>query len=121
MAYIPNKFDVYGSVNSIIYQQAKILSTFINENGNGDSSQLHPMDPFEFSEYKKMLKKEGKINSTEQSLIVILNGNDILCFNEYLKWVTDNKDFKEDFPDEYKLKILADKEIDDFLVDLQKK
>jgi len=26
MAYIPKKFDVYGSVNNTIYQKAKIIS-----------------------------------------------------------------------------------------------
>ncbi|ORX56459.1 cyclophilin-like protein [Piromyces finnis] len=120
-SYNSKKFDIYGSVKSIIYQQAKIISQFLDERKCGDIAKLHPMDPFEFSEYKINLKKEGKINSTEQSLIVILNSHDILSFNEYLKWITQNTDFKGDFPEEHELQILADKETDIFLVELQKK
>jgi hypothetical protein len=115
------KFDIYGAVNSIVYQQAKILSKFLNDDESSNRAKLNPMDPFEFSEYKTKLKQQGKISNEGLSLIVIKNDNEFIDFNEFLKWMTKNTKYKGDFPEEYQLKMLANKEQDKFLVELQKK
>jgi len=65
--------------------------------------------------------QEGKISDDRQSLIVIQNDNKIMDFNEFLNWMTKNAGFNEDFPEEYKLELYADKEKDHYLVELQKK
>jgi len=116
-----SSFNIYGAVNSIVYQQAKILTEFLNAKDTGDSAKLNPMDPFEFSEYKTKLKQEGKICHDGYSLIVIQNDNHIMDFNEFLEWMTKNAGFNENFPEEYKLELYADKEKDEYLVELQKK
>jgi len=122
LSNIPNNFDIYGSVDSIVYQQAKILSDFLDNEDNSDNkSNLNPMDPFEFSEFKTKLKQQGRMTNDSQSLIVIMNDNEILDFNDFLKWMTKNTNFKDNFPEEYELKKLAIKEQDKFLVELQKK
>ncbi|ORX81560.1 cyclophilin-like protein [Anaeromyces robustus] len=121
MVNFPSKFDIYGVVNSTIYQKTKILVEFLNNNNSGDKANINPMDPFEFSEYKIKLKKEGKICSDEQSIIIIRNDDELFSFNEFLRWMRKNSNFKDEFPEDRRLEFLAEKEQDDYLVELQKK
>jgi len=121
MSNILNKFDIYGAVNTIVYQQAKILMEFLNDKYNDSSAKINPMDPFEFFEYKIKLKQQGKLLNDNLSLVVVVNDNEIMDYNDFLKWVIKNANFKDDFPEEYELEKLAKKEQDKFLVELQKK
>jgi len=121
MSNIIMKFDIYGAVNTIVYQQAKILTEFLNNKNSEYKAQLNPMDPFEFSEYKTKLKQQGRISNDKLSLVVIVNDNEITDFNDFLKWVIKNAGYKDEFPEEYKLEMFAHKEQDKFLIELQKK